>query len=237
MYQTHKTYIKADMKMSTLFNENPKLLLLMEHLNLDYIVNKKTVEKICTENNIDVPVFLIIANLYNGFFPSEEEILKLDDIATIIIFLKNSHRYYKNDKYPEIKENIKKLNDKMDIQYVQLIEKFFTDYFEEVLEHLNYEDEIAFPYFCALIGYKSNKAKSKFSVNEYREHHTDIETKLTDLKNLLLKHIPLKKDLTTRRKILFGLFELEFDLNIHSVIEESILLPLVDKIEKNQMNE
>ena len=34
MYQTHKTYITPDMKMSELIIENPTLLLLLEHFEI-----------------------------------------------------------------------------------------------------------------------------------------------------------------------------------------------------------
>ncbi len=236
MYQTHKTYIKPEMKMSDLINENHSLLLLLEHLEIDFAVGDKTVFQLCKDNNINQSVFLVISNLYNGFYPNKEEICSINDIAIIIKLLKNSHRFYKVDKYPEIKEYLIKLHDKHNTNDIILIERFFNDYFEEVLEHLDYEEQIAFPYFCQLIETETIHQTSKFSVREYKEHHSDIETKLSDLKNLLLKHIAIKNDLTVRRKFLYSLFELEFDLKIHSMIEEMILLPLIAKVEKQRLN-
>ena len=44
--------------------------------------------------------------------------------------------------------------------------------------------------------------------------------------------MPQKDDRQIRRKLLLCLFELEYDLNIHSRIEESILIPLVEKMEQ-----
>ena len=232
MYQTQKTYIQPEMKMLDLINQNPNLLLLLEHFKIDFAVADKTVTDICRENNINITVFILISNLYNGFFPEKVKIDSKDDISLIITFLKNSHNYYQFNKYPEIKEYIQELHDKYQNEDIAMIEKFFSDYFKEVLEHLEYEDKIAFPYFCSLIDSASEQVETEFSVNEYREHHGDIETKLTDLKNLLLKHIELKNNLSIRRKFLNSLFELEYDLNIHSMIEEKILLPLIDDIEK-----
>ena len=236
MYQTHKTYITPDMKMSELIIENPSLLLLLEHFEIDFAVKEKTIEQICAENKIDLPVFLVFGNLYNGFYPDEKEITALEDISSIILFLKNSHRFYKHDKYPELKYFIGQLHERHNTEDILLIEKFFNEYFEEVLEHLDYEESVAFPYICRLIEKERIEQNNDFSAKEYSDHHTDIETKLTDLKNLLLKHISLKYDLSLRRKFLFSLFELEFDLNIHSIIEEKILLPLAGKIETEPEN-
>jgi regulator of cell morphogenesis and NO signaling len=224
------------MKMSDLINENYSLLLLLEHLEIDFAVSDKTVFQLCEENKINQSVFLVISNLYNGFYPNKDEIYLIDDIHIIIKLLKNSHRFYKEDKYPEIKEYLIKLRKRHNTDNIILIEKFFNDYFEEVLGHFDYEDKIAFPYFCKLLKTETNQQTSKFSAREYKEHHTDIETKLSDLKNLLLKHITIKNDLTIRRKFLYSLFELEFDLKIHSMIEEMILLPLIAKVEKQRLN-
>ncbi len=236
MYQTHKTYITPDMKMADLIVENPKLLLLLEHFEIDFTVKDKSVAQLCTENKIDLAVFLVFGNLYNGFFPDKNEINAIEDVSTIIRFLKNSHRFYKHDKYPELKSFLVQLHERQNSEDILLIEKFFNDYFEEVLEHLDYEESIVFPYICRLIDDGKIARKNNFSANEYLEHHTDIETKLTDLKNLLLKHISLKNDFSLRRKFLFSLFELEFDLNVHSLIEDKILLPLVGKIEIEPSN-
>ena len=236
MYQTHKTYITSDMKMSDLIVENSSLLLLLEHFEIDFAVNDKTVKQLCNENKIDLSVFLVFGNLYNGFYPDKKEINALEDVSSIIRFLKSSHRFYKHDKYPELKAFLVQLHERQERENILLIEKFFNDYFDEVLEHLDYEESKVFPYICGLIENGNVKTGSNFSANEYCDHHSDIETKLADLKNLLLKHISLKNDFSLRRKFLFSLFELEFDLSIHSLIEDKILLPLVARIEINPVN-
>lgn len=232
MYQTHKTYIKPDQKMSDLIMDNPFLLLMLEHFEIDFVVQDKTVAQICLENNLNPALFTGIANLYNGFIPEPDAAYTLDDISSIIKFLKSSHTYYKNDKYPEIRALIAKLSESSHRDEIIMIERFFDVYFEEVIEHLNYEDLIAFPYFCGLISKEGLDKAHPFSLRDYSDHHTDIETKLSDLKNLLLKHISFQGNLSLRRKLFFSLFELEYDLKIHSSIEEYILIPLMGTIEK-----
>jgi len=238
MYQTTKTYIKPDIKMADLIFENPYQLLLLEHFGLDLVVQDKTVAQLCSENGINEKVFILFANLYNGFSPSANEEFDFKDIETIIGFLRNSHYYFKNDKYPEIQAYIKKLFTNNPSAEIGMIGKFFDNYFMEVSEHLDYEEGIAFPYFRSLLnsnGMESGSEKSIFSGTEYLEHHTDIELKLADLKNLLLRHISLKNDPVNRRKLLFSLIELEYVLNIHSIIEETILIPLVLNLENKKI--
>ncbi len=232
MYLTRKTYIKPTMKLSGLLFENPYLMLMMQHFGLNFVVQDKSVEQVCHENNINKDVFTAIANLYNGFQEQYWVHFSRKDIPAVILFLKNSHQYYKVEKYPEIKaliDDIARINNTPEIK---LIEQFFDEYFHEVIDHLEYEDEVAFPYFLELAKNGGSRQKADYSARVYRDHHTDIETKIMELKKLLLKHIPLHQDKTLRRRLIINLFELEYDLTIHYAIEEDLLIPLIDHFEK-----
>ncbi len=106
-------------------------------------------------------------------------------------------------------------------------------------EDLDYEENIVFLYVIELIEKWKNKNKrlhTKFSSEEYREHHNDIEEKLSDLKNLFLHHLKLGNYANIGRQLIFHLYELEFDLQAHSKIEEKILIPLIRRLE-NEVNE
>ncbi len=234
MYQSNRMYALPESKMSDLINDNPALLLLMEHFDLNFNVHEKSVEQICMENKLPISVFLSFCNLYNGFPLEQNNQFEGSDIDVIIRFLKNCHVYYKQDKYPEIQQLIVKLYENNSTDVVKLIEHFFDEYFSEVNEHLNYEESIAFPYFQLLLDNTLANNFNSFSVKKYREHHSDIESKLTDLKNLILKHVNIENDYSIRRKLLFSLYDLEFDLEIHSLIEEFALMPIVEKIESNR---
>ena len=234
MYQTHKTYIEPEMRMLDLINENSALLLFLQHFEIDFSVNNKTIAQLCEQYGIGVSAFLSVINLYNGFFPEKEEVEAIKDLKSILVFLKNSHKFYKDDKYPELQHYLDQLKNHWQPKDILLIEQFLNDYFKEVFEHLDYEDNVAFPYFYDLIEKNIHKSNDcNFSVHEYSEHHTDIETKLSDLKALLLKHFHFNNDLSIRRKFLESLFGLEFDLKIHSIIEEKILIPRIISLELN----
>jgi regulator of cell morphogenesis and NO signaling len=235
MYQTKKTFVKPGMKMAELIFENPSLLMLLEHFRFDLVVHDHTVEQISLQHKINPILFIAFCNLYNGFSSAGIDAYKKEDITSIIFLLRNSHHYYKNDKYPEIREYIDQMHRSNNAAEMAMVENFFNDYFTEVTEHLDYEEQVAFPSICEKLGIE-NPARStvaeNYTVTAYRDHHTDIESKLSELKNLLLKYIPLNKDRAVRRKLLISLFELEHDLTLHSLIEETILIPLVKKFEK-----
>lgn len=225
MFSAARTFIKPEMKVYDLIEENHNLLLMLQHFEIDFRVDDSTVKQLCDNEVISENLFIAVANLYNGFRPKNNPIETIDDLMLIVKFLRNSHTYYREDKYPQISNYIHQLQENNPGKELELLERFFNEYFTEVIEHLDYEDNVAFPYFVELINNQSAAHKEVYSANVYKEHHTDIELKLKDLKSLLLKHITVSSDLTLRRKLLFSLFELEFDLYIHSLIEETILIP------------
>ncbi len=150
MCLTHKTYIKERMKLADLLFENPCLMLMMQHFGINFVVQDKSVEQVCRENRINKDVFIAIANLYNGFQELDAAQFSVSDIHSIIAFLKNSHHYYKEEKYPEIKNLIRDIVRVNNTPEIKLIEQFFDEYFTEVIDHLKYEDEVAFPHFTEL---------------------------------------------------------------------------------------
>lgn len=226
-----KRYVTLSSNMYELIDENPRILLMLEHFQIDFRVGELSVIEVAEQNSIHLSLLLDIANLYNGYHPEERRQFTPSELLQIIAFLTNSHTYYRVEKHTEIRELIHKLKENTKDKRVKLIEEFFECYFQEVLDHFEYEESIAFPYFLSLLESKEQRAESSFSAKEYSLNHSDIETKLADVKNLLIRHLPLENELQLRRKLFFALQEFEYDLIIHSSIEEMILMPLVTKLE------
>lgn len=237
MFQTKKIYVTGEKKMADLIIDNPALLLMIEHLEGSIVVQNKTVEQYCNENNLSSNVFIVLANLFNGFSVKPNHHFNNTEIDTIINYLSNSHKYYKSEKYPEIKYLIEQLGKQNDSAEIKLVEQFFNDYFSEVIEHLNYEEKTAFPYFKTILQKSTKQKADSISAHEYSEHHSDVESKLSELRDLLMKHIPLKNDKVLRRKLLLSLFELEANLTIHQLIEDLIVVPTINEREKNKKHE
>lgn len=224
----------SNSKISDLILHNHLVILPLEHFGIDLAVNEKTVLDICSETNLNIELILAIINLFNGEKLVDINKLKLEDIKSIVNYLKNCHQYYLEEKCPNIGKYIRLESETNNCPEMALVEKFFNDYMTEVTNHLNYENFTVFPYvenLACLFESKQNADSADYSVLEYRDHHDDIEEKLIDLKNLLIKYLPIDGDQILRRNLLFELFEFESDLNIHSLIEENLLMPLVEQLE------
>lgn len=237
MYQTSNIYITSDLKMADVIMNNPYLLLLLEHFEIDVPLQDKSLKQVCEENKVNKELFLTFANLYNGNQYRPKTSLGFRETLSIIDYLKSSHKFYIDEIYPNMLQTIEQMGEINKDKEIALVSKFFVDYFNEVKEHLDYENKVVFPYILDLYGQIENSAhtpkRTSYSVMEYKEHHDDIEEKLNDLKSLLIKYLPHKNDQPVRRKLLFMLSEFEYDLTIHSKIEDFILIPLVTKMESH----
>lgn len=235
MRLTNYSTITPDTPMAELVLSNPYGILMLEHFEVDLMLQEKTVAQVCAESGISLELFLSVAQLFNGGHNFPNLKFQLTDVHHIISYLKHCHYYYTEEKYPQIKAYIQLLKKFNPAPEIIMLERFFQEYFNEVKEHLEYENNSVFPYVTALLdkldGRSPQISFSEYEVSDYKDHHDNIEEKLSDLKNLLIKYLPAQNDRQVRRKLLFSLSELEFDLHIHSEIEDLILVPLVEQIE------
>ncbi|HOT13559.1 MAG TPA: hypothetical protein PK252_02255 [Bacteroidales bacterium] len=232
-------YITQDTELSDIVRAYPGSMLFLEHFDIHVPFQTKTVDKICSEHNISSDLFIAFANLYLGKDSYQIPKLRFSDLPAIIRYLHNNHKYYLDEIYPKIQQCIKLIMGLNDLDESKLVEKFFQDYFNEVREHLNYENSVVFPFVTGLYDVFINKIpyrqRNAYSVSEYKDHHSDIEEKLDDLMSLLIKYLPHKNDQQARRELFHLLVELDYDLKVHARIEDLILVPLVEKLEK-QLN-
>ncbi|MDA3880106.1 MAG: hypothetical protein PF436_06950 [Prolixibacteraceae bacterium] len=75
------------------------------------------------------------------------------------------------------------------------------------------------------------KSNNKLSEKE-QEDHNQLEEKLFDLKNLIIKFLPPVKRKDILENLLIELFRLEDDLEDHSRIEEKVLLAKIIHLEQ-----
>jgi len=77
---------------------------------------------------------------------------------------------------------------------------------------------------------------NNFSISDYETQHENVEEKLFDLKNIIIKYLPEPKDDKPGYRLLRELFTLEKELNEHARIEDMILVPKVKAMEKALKN-
>ncbi len=223
--------------MADLVHQNYHILPIINRFDIRLGFGDKTISQICEEKSVETDFFIEVVNVFlnDEYFPKEN--LQKFSVESILDYLKKSHDYFLNVKLESIEKKINALIDiccKDNTSKVELIRNFFIEYKNELIEHIKYEDEIIFPYVNTVIkaDIKAEKLENnEFRINYYLENHTDIEEKLFDLKNLIIKYLQLPKEVEISNEILFELFDLEKDLQNHQNFEEKVLVPLVLKME------
>lgn len=228
------TYNKQ-MKVADLIAADNNLLSILHRLDIHLGFGEATIQEICTRYNISTSLFLEICNIYSfrHHRPNIHALVQ-KDIKNITTYLRASHKYYTEVCFPTIHEGIHRLVKELDDVNRHLIDKFYDDYDNEVTSHFRYEEETVFPYIeTQLNGNKSKSAEEQYNISKFEENHSNISEKLNDLKNIIIKYLPEEHSSALRFEILNNIFAVENDLRKHSQIENKLLIPLVEIMEKH----
>jgi len=233
--------ITSNSLLSKVIHSDFEILTILQRFGIKLGLGDKSISEVCDLHNIDTIFFLEIINIFHNkdFFP-DDKIQKIS-IKLIINFLNSSHMFYNNEKIPFIESLIDELYWETDDhdRNLSILKKFFYEYKTEVKVHTLHEEETVYPY-AVFIEETCNgkqdlvdcyKKMEIYSITNYAQEHENIEEKLTDLKNIIIKYLPPPKNQNIINKILFQLFRLEKDLNNHARIEEKILVPKILKME------
>lgn len=218
------------MKLADLIHTDYKLLLLLPRFGLNLGFGDKSVEECCRQHHISEKLFVMICNVYafSHYLPGEEELNQVD-INQLLLYLKKSHSYYLDNRILTIQSQLADISEKEGSQQKKILNRFFEEYKNEVIHHFEYEEKIVFPYISEM---KTGVNQDGYSIEIFEQNHSNIEDKLNDLKNIVIKYLPETALLLEKTNMLFNIFSLEEDLCKHALIEDKILIPLVQKQEK-----
>lgn len=218
------------MKLVDLIHTDYRLLLLLPRFGLNLGFGDKSVQECCKQHQISDKLFVMICNVYTSshYLPSEEELDQVD-INQLLSYLKRSHSYYLDNRLLTIQNQLAVISEHEGIQQQKILNRFFEEYKKEVIHHFEYEENTVFPYISAM---KTGTNRNGYSIEIFEQNHTNIEDKLNDLKNIVIKYLPNTALLLEKTNMLFNIFSLEEDLCKHTLIEDRILIPLVQKQER-----
>lgn len=234
-------------KLADIIHCNYLLLPVLNRFNIQLGFGDKSVQQVCNEQNLNVDFFLEIINSFHDheYFPQAQ--LQSFPLKLIIDYIQKSHRYYLDYKIPQIETLIYNLKEEADTNlksYMEVIEDFFLKYKEELITHIRDEEDSVYPYVLAIENAFSSLSDDKTdkdlvhsnSIDVFEEEHSNMEDKLTDLKNIIIKYLPPSENYGLSNALLIELFRLERDLIDHARIEDKVLIPKVQLLEKEILN-
>ena len=225
---------KSTDKMSDLINHDYKLLLVMSRFGLSLGFGDKTVAQVCKDNSVDIPTFLTVANfIHEGNNLLDEDLSKIS-VNHLMEYLKQAHDYFLEFCLPSIRGKlIDAIGGATHNEIAFLILKFFDDYAEEVRRHMEYEDMNVFTSVKSLLD-KELKEQSNYTITVYARRHNQIEMKLAEFKNIILKYYPERGNNNLLNSVLVDIFSCEEELSSHCKIEDFLFVPVVRLLEEKR---
>lgn len=216
-------------KMSDLICENYPMVLVMSRFGIALGFGEKNIGEVCRQNGVDPGTFLAVVN-----FLTQEEVAPMENIdyalsvEALITYLHNAHAYFLDFRLPHIRRKLTEAIAGCPEDVAFVITRFFDDYVREVNKHMSYEEKMVFPYVRELLkGVKD----PKYNITIFRKHHDQIEMKIIELKNILIKYYPGAGS-NLLNSVLFDIFATERDLSSHNRVEDYLFVPAILALEK-----
>jgi regulator of cell morphogenesis and NO signaling len=229
-------------KLASVVHKDHSLLPVINRLGVKLGFGDQTIRNICEEKGIDLNFFVETINVfhYEAYFP-EKRLLDFP-ISMVIDYLIKTHQYYKDFLIPENDRLIELFLASSADENVdnELVRKFYTKFKDEFVIHINFEEREMFPVILELNEAVENpelRAEFKrkypsFSVSSFEKEHSNMDDKMDDLTNIIIKYLPPNYDQNRGNAFLSNLFMFEKDMKNHSRIEDHILMPKVVQLEK-----
>lgn len=229
MHNKHSLF-SSSMKMADIILENYALLTVLPRFGIQLGFGEHSIAEVCSRYGVNEQFFLLVSNVYtfDEYLPDEEGISTLD-VESLITYLQRSHTYYTCTKIRSIEQQLEAMTKAHEERDSRIVRSFFDEYKGEIINHFRYEEQQVFPYIKAL---SSGDDAGDFQINQYEQNHSNIEDKLSDLKNIVIKYLPESYSSEVRNSVLLEIFLFEEDLVKHTLIEEKILVPFVNQMER-----
>lgn len=217
-------------RMCDLVCDRYPVLQVMSRFGIALGFGDKTIAAVCEENRVDTATFLAVVNLVLDFGGDADAVVS---VRALTDYLHNSHGYFLDFRLPAIRRKLIEAVDcsLSDVSFA--IMRFFDEYVAEVQRHMTYEEQTVFPYVESLLSGEKNAA---YSIDIFRRQHDQVEAKLRELKNVIIKYYP-SGGTNELNGVLFDIFTCEQELASHNAVEDEIFIPAVERLAADGVRE
>lgn len=232
-------YINSDALMWDVIREEPKILQAMSRFGIPLGVGEKSVREVCEDNDVDADTFVAVANLIKHGEDCASLFVDKIKVPALMAYLKNAHDFFLNFQFPKIRRKLIEAVDCSEKNEVAfLILKFYDAYAAEVRRHMQFENNKIFAYVNSYLSVSAGgqalaqASPTSREIEQYLRGHDSIETKLRELKNLLVKYGVPSANVSFLNDVVFNIYTCEDDLNTHCAVENKLFIPAVSRLER-----
>ena len=230
MIHGQHTNINPSSKLSELIGSDAVMVRFIYRLGISFGFGDATVASVCRRYGISEKLFIQLYKMHaDSRYRPDASDMDTGDFIAVLDFLSRSHDNYMHKLFPPLHANVHEMMDRCAPETSAVVNRFFDEYVEEMDRHCRYEEEVQFPYLRAL---SEGRRVDGVSVNEFRKQHSEVEEKLDDFRNIVMKYLPESCDGNSRFYALLELCDITEDLRCHMLLEEYVLFPLAERLEK-----
>lgn len=215
----------GDDRMCDLVCDRYAVLQVMSRFGIALGFGDKTIAEVCAGNKVDAATFLAVVNMLMNF-GNGAELAGEVSVRSLTDYLHNSHGYFLDFRLPAIRRKLIEAVDCAQSDVSFAIMRFFDEYAAEVQRHMSYEEQTVFPYVESLLSGEKNTA---YSIDIFRRQHDQVEIKLRELKNIIIKYYP-SGSTNELNGVLFDIFNCEHELASHNAVEDELFIPAVERL-------
>lgn len=215
----------GDDRMCDLVCDKYSVLQVMSRFGIALGFGDKPIAEVCAANGVDTATFLAVVNMLVN--PGEGGVSHEGvSVRALTDYLHNSHGYFLDFRLPAIRRKLIEAVDcsLSDVSFA--IMRYFDEYAAEVDRHMAYEEKSVFPYVEALL---AGEKKADYSIDVFRRQHDQVEARLHELKNIIIKYYP-SGGTNELNGVLYDIFTCEEELASHNAVENELFIPAVERL-------
>ena len=211
-------------RMCDLVCDHYPVLQVMSRFGIALGFGDKTIAEVCDEHRVDTETFLAVVDrhLHPERGAGEEREVS---VRALTAYLRNAHGYFLDFRLPSIRRKLIEAVDCSLSDVSLAVMRYFDEYAAEVHRHMTYEERELFPHVERLLAGEP----TDYSIDEFRRRHDRVESRLSELKNIIIKYYPAGGT-NELNGVLFDIFACEQELASHQAVEDEIFVPAVGRL-------
>lgn len=209
---------------------DPSLRRVLDRYGVDIHDVSRSLQAVLADHSKDAGFVIELLNLYADPRTFRVANFSQHSLSGILEYLQLTHRFYEQRWLPRLEMCTMGIKQNFPQHPIaSVLDPFFRNYRNELLEHIELEENKLFPYAQSLY---DGKCMVNYSVKEFRiQHDHHVDDHLGEMLNIIERDYPEITTSMPYRSFRALLQQLEQDLFVHHLIEERVFLVRVHELE------
>lgn len=189
-----------------------------------WMSEEDSVQDVSLSHGIDPEFVRLIVESFHDMENFSVDRYKSFGLSEVLVYLRSTHRYYLNKLLPEIEQNLIALVKQLDNsqgKVLSIVTKIVS-FHEDLISHIEEEEKELFPAIEKL----SSDGDVKEQIAHFMDDHKHHGNHLKEIRDYIYSMTTNEIEVLPFRMFLNKLEMLDRDLEIHSKMEDEVLMPL-----------